>query len=118
MALGRNGENAINFISKGATKNMTILRFNAKRDANEGEIIKALKAGGLSVYSLDKPCDLLVGYDKRNYLVEVKAEKGILTPPQIAFIESWKGQHIILRNVDDAVRFVKDVRKPRKFEFI
>jgi hypothetical protein len=44
-----------------------------KRDANEPEIVAALRAVGASVTLLDQPCDLLIGYRGANYLFEVKS---------------------------------------------
>lgn len=49
-----------------------------QRDKNERPIIDALKAIGASVQQLDAlgVPDLLVGFDGRTYLIEVKAEHG------------------------------------------
>ena len=47
-----------------------------KRDDNEAEIFEELRAYGLSVEPMDKPCDAVVGYAARSYLVEVKNPKG------------------------------------------
>lgn len=49
-----------------------------RRDDNEKPIVEALRAAGASVEQLDGKGwpDLLVGFDGRTYLVEVKAEHG------------------------------------------
>ena len=36
--------------------------------------------------------DILVGYQGRNYLIEIKTEDGTLTDAQVAFIDEWRGQ--------------------------
>ena len=51
---------------------MTLNRYATRRDANEKEIIQALESIGCTVYRLDSPVDLLVGYRARNILLEVK----------------------------------------------
>lgn len=82
-------------------------KYKNKRDANEGEIVDQLRAHGFSVYPLDQPLDLLVGYMGKNYLVEVKAPKGKLTDPQVKFIEGWRGSVEIIRSTDEADEFAK-----------
>lgn len=77
-------------------------RFDAKRDANEPEIVKAFQAKGISVHRLDKPLDLLLGYNKRNYLVEVKVPGKHLNPKQVLFTDVWKGQWIVIDTVERA----------------
>lgn len=81
-----------------------------KRDANEAEIVSRLRAHGLSVYPIDKPCDLIVGYRGRTYLVEVKSDKGRLTRTQQEFVASWRGCWAVLRSVDEASDFALRVR--------
>lgn len=79
----------------------------AKRDANEAEIVKALRQAGASVYLIDQPCDALVGFRNRTYLAEFKDRKGKLTAPQAKFAEEWRGQvPEILRSVDDALDWI------------
>lgn len=72
------------------------MRRAARRDDNEAEIVKALRAAGAYVYYLDHPADLLVGYQKRSILLEVKdgnkppsARK--LTPNEQKFHDEWTG---------------------------
>lgn len=81
---------------------MSIKRFNAKRDANEPEIIDKFESLGASVESIDTPCDLIVGYGNISILVEVKTEKGVLTENQKDFIRDWKGQYCIVRTTEEA----------------
>lgn len=85
-------------------------RFKNKRDANEGEVIATLRAYGLSVVTLDTPVDLLCGYGGKTWAVEVKVGKAPLTEAQIAFFETWRGNHTVIRCVADAEEFAKEIR--------
>lgn len=66
--------------------------------------MEGLRKAGCSVYILDDPLDLLVGYQGWTTLVEVKAPKGTrggvshkgLTDSQKEFIESWRGGRILI----------------------
>lgn len=89
-------------------------RYRAKRtDANQDEIIRALTAIGATVQRLDNVgsgCpDLLVGYQAKNFLMEVKnpvANKinGYgLRDTQIAWIGGWKGQIAVVETTDEAL---------------
>lgn len=83
---------------------------NAKRDANEPDIIQALEAQGFSVARINGAGvpDLAVGKGPTFLrLVEIKQPKGTFKPKQIAFRESWRGPAIVtLRSVDDALKFM------------
>lgn len=75
-----------------------------RRDANEPEIVKALRDVGATVELLDW-CDLLVGYKGVNYLIEVKTEKGTLTDKQELDFPRWNGRKIkIARTVEAALK--------------
>lgn len=85
-----------------------IPRYTAKRDASEPEIVATLKQCGFSVHRLDQPCDLLVGFRGRAWLVECKSgTKGYgkdLNTNQKAFAGDWRGPKIvILRSAQDAM---------------
>jgi hypothetical protein len=89
---------------------MSLRRFNAKRDANEPEIVEALQAAGASVYRLDQPVDLLIGYRARWHLAEVKMPNGKLNDNQRAFFATCKGPTpTILRSVDDALTLLESM---------
>lgn len=81
-----------------------------KRDANEKEIVSALEAvPGCMVVPLDKPVDLLIGYEGRTILAEVKNPKGKnrLEPDQVEFIEKWPGSQVaILHDVSEALQLI------------
>ncbi len=87
---------------------MSINRRAAKRDANEPEIIKALRAAGATVEQLSEKGvpDLLVGFMGSTYLMEVKTPKGKLTPDQTTWIDLWQGQVHIVRTVEEALRII------------
>ena len=89
---------------------MSLHRYDARRDKNEPEIVKAFESRGISVYRLDKPLDLLLGYNKSNYLVEVKVLGKKLNKNQELFVELWKGQAIIISSIDQAMRFADEIK--------
>ena len=66
---------------------------HAKRvDANQDQIIIALRAAGANVWIISLPVDLLVGYKGHTFLVEIKrTAKSRFTPLQQDFFESWCG---------------------------
>lgn len=85
----------------------------AKIDNNQREIVKALRDMGASVqhlHAVGKGCpDILVGYNGRNYLFEIKdGEKKKLTKDQRDFFDNWKGQCRIIRSELSAMLFLKD----------
>lgn len=76
-----------------------------RRDANESEIVKALRAAGASVTLLDGDGvpDLLVGKGGKTWLIEVKnpaakgggkynTGEGALTRDQVAWRNGWRGE--------------------------
>ena len=84
---------------------MSLNRYAAKVDANQAEIVSALKSAGCTVYEVRKPVDLLVGRNGVNYLLEVKNPNGRnrIEPDQDAFFKTWGGSYAIVRSVDDAL---------------
>lgn len=98
------------------------MRRAAKIDANQTEIVKALRSAGCSVLSLaavGNGCpDLLVSrpyYPHHLYLLEVKdgakppsARK--LTPDQERFHREWKGPIHVVTTVEEAMDAVGIVR--------
>lgn len=86
---------------------------DAKRDANEPEIVDALRAIGCSVEYLSKPLDLLIGYRGVTFLIEVKGEKGTLTKDQKDFLPTWRGQLAVVRTPEQAIDIVCGKYKAR-----
>ena len=76
-----------------------------RRDANEPEIVEALKAVGAQVERADF-CDLVVGFRGNNYLIEVKMPGAKLKPSQTKLKETWKGQYGIAHNVTEALLII------------
>ena len=61
-------------------------------DANQAQIVSALRAAGANVWILGLPVDLLVGYKGHTVLMEVKDGPGKrLTALQEAFFAKWEG---------------------------
>lgn len=85
------------------------MRRAAKRDDNEKEIVVALRKAGAYVSFIDEPCDLIVGYQGKTILFEVKdgnkppsARK--LTPNEQKFHDEWTGGELyVVTCVDDAL---------------
>ena len=86
---------------------MSLSRHAKCRDSNEAEIILALRKHGASVYQLDRPVDLLVGYDRQTYLMEVKQPGGKLTEGQCDFFDEWRGGIAsVVRTVEEALGLI------------
>lgn len=93
---------------------MSMPRHNAKRDAAEREIVSTLEQCGFSVFRMDKPVDLLVGFRGRCWLVECKSgSKGYakdLNANQKDFDAAWRGPRVvILRSAQDAMDWAVSV---------
>lgn len=68
------------------------MRYAKRVDANQDQIVSALRAAGAYVWIIGLPVDLLVGYKGRTFLVECKTDsKKRLTALQADFFESWAG---------------------------
>jgi hypothetical protein len=68
------------------------MRYAARTDANQTEIVAALRKAGAYVWVIGLPVDLLVGYKDRTFLVEVKTtSKKRLTSLQADFFNNWTG---------------------------
>jgi len=80
-----------------------VIRYDAKRDSNEAEIIKALRAVGATVMMTDQ-ADLIVGFRGVNYIFEAKSDGGYPSKNQVSLLFHWQGQIAIVRSVDEALR--------------
>lgn len=83
-------------------------------DSTQVQIVKELRRLGMEVehlHMVGKGCpDILVGYKGKNVLLEIKKdEKAKLTPDQVLWHRSWKGQVAVVSNVIDAIKAVKEV---------
>ena len=91
------------------------MRRAAKIDANQTEIVKALRQVGASVQSLastGKGCpDLLVGFRGVNWLLEIKDGQKVksarkLTDDQVVWHQTWRGKVYIVESVDQALNLL------------
>jgi len=83
----------------------------AKRaDVNQPEIVAALRQVGASVqpiYRLGRGVpDLLCGFRGQNYLLEIKHNRGVLTPDEALWLDTWRGQAAIVRSIDEALKAI------------
>ena len=68
------------------------MRRAARVDANQDQIVSALRGAGAYVWIIGLPVDLLVGYKNHTFLVEIKTDsKKRLTKLQADFFENWSG---------------------------
>lgn len=95
------------------------MRRAAKVDANQAEIVAALRAVGATVqplHAVGQGCpDLLVGYRGINFLLEVKdgekppsARK--LTPDQVSWHDTWRGTVHVVMNPKIALEIIGALR--------
>ena len=86
------------------------MRLAARVDANQAEIIAALRGVGASVTSLHRVgqgCpDLLVSFRGEWYLIECKSPGGHLTPAEAKWIREQQAQVFVVYGIDDALRIV------------
>lgn len=94
------------------------MRRAAKVDANQRELVSALRALGCSVQPLHAVGggvpDLLVGVRGENFLIEVKdgskpPSERRLTPAQTEWHASWRGSVAVLDSVDAVLAWAKNV---------
>lgn len=96
------------------------MRKRGRTDANQQEIVDALRQAGCSVLVLSgvgHGCpDLLVGRGRVNYLLEVKdgeapPSKQRLTKDELDFFASWRGQATVVSSVESALTAAVGIRK-------
>jgi hypothetical protein len=77
------------------------MRYAARVDANQDQIVSALRSAGAYVWIIGLPVDLLVGFRGHTFLVEIKStSKKRLTSLQADFFENWSGS--TLARIDSA----------------
>lgn len=90
-------------------------RYAAKVDANQGEIVKALRDAGASVTPTHAAGegfpDLAVGFRGQTFLIEVKdgakpPSKRGLTDPQKEWHATWRGQKAVVATVAEALAVI------------
>jgi hypothetical protein len=86
------------------------VRRAAKVDANQEQIVSALRAAGASVQSLasiGKGCpDLLVAFRQAMYLLEVKRGTAKPNPMQYDWHADWMAEVYVVRTADEALRVI------------
>ena len=87
------------------------MRRAANVDGNQKPIVEALRAVGATVthlHQVGKGCpDLLVGFRRRAYLLEVKSEDGELDESQVVWHRTWAGPAVsVVRSPEDALRAI------------
>jgi len=84
------------------------MRYAAKVDANQEQIVSALRAAGAYVWVIGLPVDLLVGYNNHTFLVEIKnGPKKPLTRLQQDFFGNWTGGTLCrINDVEGALRMI------------
>lgn len=99
-----------------AKKRTTMARRNAKRDAAEPEIVRALEALGMSVFLLHEPTDALVGFRGITHVVEFKSGHTgygkALNDNQQAFANEWRGSAVVtLHSRDEAIAWAQQISR-------
>ncbi len=88
---------------------------NAKVDANQPQIVRALRQAGATVQSLAEigsGCpDILIGFRGQCYVAEVKdwrqpPSKRKLTPLEKKWHQTWQGQIAIVETPDEALKLI------------
>ncbi len=91
-----------------------MMRRAAAVDANQRSIVSALRKAGCSVlllHRIGQGCpDVLAGKDNCNVLLEIKSERGTLTPAEVAWLRDWRGQAAVCYTVEDALRAIGAMR--------
>ena len=90
-------------------------RTAARVDANQPEIVKALRGIGATIlhtHQLKNCFDLLVGYRGKTYLMEIKdpaqpPSKRELTEGEAKFRETWRGSpYHVVHTAEEAIRII------------
>lgn len=91
------------------------MRYAARVDANQQQIVSALRAAGAYVWILGLPVDLLVGYNNHTYLVEIKyGPSKRLTKLQQDFFANWIGGTLCrINDAEAALRMIGVVNENR-----
>jgi len=89
------------------------MRRAARIDANQQQIVSALRAAGAYVWIIGLPVDLLVGYRNHTWLMEIKANnKKKLTKLQQEFFEHWIGGTLCrVDNAEAALRAIGAIKE-------
>lgn len=64
------------------SRNMSLVRYAKRKDANQRPIVEALERVGAEVWILDRPADLMVWFRQKWFVAEVKPATGRFTKLQ------------------------------------
>jgi len=83
-------------------------KYAKKRDDAEPDIVDALKRVGAQVHKINEKSipDLLVGFRRQWFLLEVKTGNRKPDQGQVDFLESAYGPAALVRSVDEALRVI------------
>ena len=90
-------------------------RYAARADDNQAALVKQIRAMGASVqhlHTVGRGCpDLLMGYQGKNYLLEVKDPGKVksarkLTQDEAEWHERWAGQVAIVETLGDCLLLI------------
>ena len=79
-------------------------------DKNQQQIVSALRKLGCSVAITSDVGsgfpDVIVGYNGRNYLIEIKSSKGKLRKSQEDFRDKWVGQWAVCYSLEEVLKVI------------
>lgn len=84
------------------------MRYAARVDANQEQIVSALRGANAYVWIIGLPVDLLVGYKNHTFLVEIKTDsKKKFTKLQNDFFANWTGGTLVrVDSPESALRMI------------
>jgi len=88
---------------------MSVYQYNAKTDANQAEIVGALREVGASTWLVKWPYDLLVGFRGVLYLLECKVPGEKMNPKQELskrLLEACGCTVALVHDVDEALKAI------------
>jgi hypothetical protein len=90
------------------------MRRAAKVDANQAEIVAALRKAGATVEPLHRQgggCpDLLVGYRGENFLIEIKIPSEKQNELQRLWAADWRGLAYVAHSTEEALKSIGAVK--------
>jgi hypothetical protein len=103
------------------------MRYRAKTDVRQPEIVRDVRKMGASVLvtsGLGKGApDFIVGCRGRNYMFELKStgntshrKKGQLTPDQVDWHASWQGHILVIETTEEVLAEIAD--PPSKSQYM
>jgi hypothetical protein len=82
-------------------------------DVNQPAIVAGLRRAGATVehlHSIGHGCpDIAVGFRGQTYLLEIKVERGALTPAETAWHATWRGSAAVVHTLEEALRVINAI---------